>query len=149
MTHTLSICFFWWGLALEKTLVFVHFCCHSHVAPNFKSFYNCGPLSNLAEYPCCISWAQKNFKCLRSVFAYVLHSFPIFFGTGDVTNAGNVSDVIRRGMICRGKNFRPAKWLFLQPTNDVLWVSVACQWTTGYYKNLSLQQRRLKRPRYH
>ncbi len=38
-----------------------HFCCHSHVAPNFKSFYNCGRLPNLVEYVCIRGSQWKSF----------------------------------------------------------------------------------------
>ncbi len=61
MTHILSVFFLMrFGLIdnpslKKKKAYYVHFCCHSHVAPNFKSFYNCGPLLNLVEYPCCMS----------------------------------------------------------------------------------------------
>ncbi len=58
MTHILSIFFSDEVWPKKPHGIFVHFCCHSHAAPNFKSFYNCGPQPNLVEYPCPIGSIQ-------------------------------------------------------------------------------------------
>ncbi len=104
MTHILSIFF------SDEVGVFVHFCCHSQVASDFKSFYNWAPLPSLVEYPCfkdiikdllSLSCAVLT-VCLESVLRSSLNGFLLGLD-GDFTITSTLSSFSSARLVSVGE----------------------------------------------